>query len=494
MIWVLHMHGQYPVLLIDDDAQRAQECKVILEFLGRRCVSLSGENWSNTTPSTADFSGVIIGRLGSDKQFSKILDEVTRMSKNLALILMDEPSDAENNNNSARANLKSEQLIGRINWPVQQNELMEVLHACDDCKRGASNPEKIRSSKLILKRIVGQSNLMATARKLIGQVAYSEATVLILGESGTGKEVAARCLHDLSGRSDKPFVPINCGAIPADLLESELFGHEKGAFTGALTTRKGRFELAEGGTIFLDEIGDMPMPMQVKLLRVLQEKAFERVGSGKSIDSNVRIIAATHRNLSIEVKEGRFREDLFYRLNVFPINMPALRERVEDMDQLVSKLVSRLEADKRGSVRLSPDAIQSLMLCLWPGNVRELANLLERLCILYPYSVVDTKDLPEEYRHNSQLTSYKTVSKSHPTVPKSSSAPDDQESSTPVNGWSRLPASGVDLKKFVKQVEVSYIEQALVAENWVVARAAKRLKMQRTTLVEKMRKYQLQKS
>jgi len=485
------------LLLIDDNAYRAGVFKAILEFLGFNCVPSSSENWLAEIQSNEQFAGVIIGQLNkydSDNNIGRnIFAEISNIDKQLPIVLIYDPLHEENDDD-----FDQEQLVGTINWPLKQNELLEVLHACSACRNGSSNAEFIRRSNLLSHKIVGHSDAMSDARKLIEQVASSEATVLILGESGTGKEIAARALHDLSDRVNKPFVPINCGAIPAELLESELFGHEKGAFTGALVTRKGRFELADGGTIFLDEIGDMPMPMQVKLLRVLQEKTFERVGSGKSITANVRIIAATHRQLSTEVKEGRFREDLFYRLNVFPIGMPALRDRVEDIDQLVAELISRLEKDRRGSVRLSPNAIRSLMACGWPGNVRELANLLERLCILHPYGVVDIKELPEEYRKDNDLSSYETpaLANKETTSPNSLNIDKLIASVSTINGnvISQLPTDGVNLKEFIKDVEVSYIEKALTEEDWVVARAAKRLTMQRTTLVEKMRKYQLQKS
>ena len=484
------------LLLIDDNAYRVGVFKAILEFLGFNCVPSSSENWLAEIQSNEQFAGVIVGQLNKYDSANNIgrniYDEIANIDKQLPIVLIYDPLHEENDDDFDIA-----QLVGTINWPLKQNELLEVLYACSACRNGSSNPEFIRRSNLLSHKIVGHSDAMSNARKLIEQVASSEATVLILGESGTGKEIAARALHDLSERVSKPFVPINCGAIPAELLESELFGHEKGAFTGALITRKGRFELADGGTIFLDEIGDMPMPMQVKLLRVLQEKTFERVGSGKSITANVRIIAATHRQLSTEVKEGRFREDLFYRLNVFPIGMPALRDRVEDIDQLVAELISRLEKDKRGSVRLSPNAIRSLMTCQWPGNVRELANLLERLCILHPYSVVDIKDLPEEYRKDSNLSSYETPALAINDETSSNDRNIDEliASVAIINGNknSQLPKKGVNLKEFIKDVEVSYIEKALTEEAWVVARAAKRLTMQRTTLVEKMRKYQLQK-
>src|SRR5450631_2434633 len=247
-------------------------------------------------------------------------------------------------------------------------------------------------------RPCGDSGALRRVQRLIEQVAPFDTNVLILGESGTGKELAARHVHELSGRAGAPFVPINCGAIPAELLESELFGHEKGAFTGALSARMGRFEFAEGGPLFLDEIGDMSMQMQVKLLRVLQERSFERVGSNRTIQCNVRIIAATHRDLEAAILAGTFREDLFYRLNVLPVQMPSLRERLEDLPQLIENLVERQAQLAGRNIRLEPEAIASLAGNPWRGNVRELANLLERLAILYPGQSIGIAELPERYR------------------------------------------------------------------------------------------------
>ncbi|WP_162232374.1 sigma-54-dependent transcriptional regulator [Methylogaea oryzae] len=268
-----------------------------------------------------------------------------------------------------------------LDWPTTHSVLADLLQrvfkSADE--RGA------RSAPDLGRWLVGgETPAIRRVRRLVEQVAGTDATVLVLGESGTGKEVVARALHYNSPRRERLFVPVNCGAIPGDLLESELFGHEKGAFTGALTSRQGRFELADGGTLFLDEIGDMPLSMQVKLLRVLQERSFERVGSNKTIQCDVRVVAATHRNLEDEIRQNRFREDLFYRLNVFPIEIPPLRERVEDLPLLVDELVRRIENERRGSVRFTPAAMGVLQQHHWPGNVRELANLVERLAILYP--------------------------------------------------------------------------------------------------------------
>jgi sigma-54 specific flagellar transcriptional regulator A len=389
-----------------------------------------------------------------------------------------------------------------LEWPTTYKVLADLLQ-----RPRRDGPEIGETGGIDLSRwLVGGSSGIAGIRRLVQQVADSEATVLILGESGTGKEVIARALHQCSARREGPFVPVNCGAIPGELLESELFGHEKGAFTGALTSRQGRFELADGGTLFLDEIGDMPLTMQVKLLRVLQERSFERVGSNKTIHCDVRIVAATHRNLEEEILQNRFREDLFYRLNVFPIEMPALRERVEDIPLLVDELVWRIESDRRsggdrrsgsrrsedsrsasdrrGAKRLTPAALAVLQKHHWPGNVRELANLVERLGILYPGSVVDVADLPDKFQ--------KYVVGGLP--------PDDaglpvswREDVEAPPSWdvTRLPEDGLDLKEHIGQIECLLIQQALEECDGVVAHAANLLRMRRTTLVEKLRKHGL---
>ncbi|GGW63260.1 sigma-54-dependent Fis family transcriptional regulator [Alishewanella tabrizica] len=359
--------------------------------------------------------------------------------------------------------------------------------------------------------MVGQAPAMQKIRFLIQQVARTEANVLVLGPSGTGKEVVARNIHLLSHRASGPFVPINCGAIPAELLESELFGHEKGAFTGAISTRKGRFELAQGGTLFLDEIGDMPQPMQVKLLRVLQERIFERVGGSQILKADVRIIAATHRDLETMIAEGSFREDLYYRLNVFPIETPALHERAEDLPLLINELLNRQYQSHQAKVKFTERAIESLKLHSWPGNVRELGNLLERMVIMYPDQVIDVAELPKKYQH-LEVESYQPV---YPEALQerdllnalfqtddndddaneervAATSPISLETSFAVQSILHdLPHDGLDLKEFLAELEIRFISQALERHDFIVARAAEILGLRRTTLVEKMRKYNL---
>jgi sigma-54 specific flagellar transcriptional regulator A len=343
---------------------------------------------------------------------------------------------------------------------------------------------------------------------LIEQVAPFDTNVLILGESGTGKEMVARHIHELSGRAAHPFVPVNCGAIPADLLESELFGHEKGAFTGALSTRLGRFEFAEGGTLFLDEIGDMSLQMQVKLLRVLQERSFERVGSNKTIRCNVRIIAATHRDLDAAIIAGRFREDLYYRLNVFPLQMPPLRERLDDLPVLIEHLVQRQSHSAGRAIQFDPSAMGCLARNRWPGNVRELANLLERLAILFPAQMITAADLPDRYRDGAvgwlgsevridarSESIAEIVQQQEPETARMQERESVQERESDAVVYemmnAELPRGGIDLKDHMSAIEIGLIRKALEEADGTVAGAARLLRIRRTTLVEKLRKYRL---
>ncbi|MEN6475103.1 MAG: sigma-54 dependent transcriptional regulator [Syntrophaceae bacterium] len=316
--------------------------------------------------------------------------------------------------------------------------------------------------------MVGTSDKMQKVFDLIGKIAATDSTILILGESGTGKELVAKAIHYNSLRSTCPFVPVNCGAIPEELLESELFGHEKGAFTGAFRLRIGRFELAHSGTIFLDEISEMSPNLQVKLLRVIQEREFERVGGVKPIKIDVRIIAATNKNLEEEVAQGRFREDLYYRLNVIPIHLPPLRERAEDIPILIRHFLEKFSSQRPITLRdFNRKALSCLMRYKWPGNVRELENLVERMTVLCDSVEVELSDLPDKI-----LTG---------TVQAMSSIPQIE-----------LPEEGIDLSTAVSDFEKSIILQALNKSNWVKNRAAKLLKVNRTTLVEKIKKQRLE--
>lgn len=362
-----------------------------------------------------------------------------------------------------------------LNYPVRLDALGEILA---DIRASHSQTDHSDPSPLGRERLIGDSADTDLVRRLIEQVAPSLATVLITGESGTGKEVVARQIHEQSGR-EGPFVAVNCGAIPENLLESELFGHERGAFTGAVSARAGRFEQAKGGTFFLDEIGDMPSVMQVKLLRVLEERVIERVGSADSIPVDVRLIAATHRDLSKRIEAGKFREDLYYRLSVFPIEITPLRDRPKDISPLVDEFIRRLCAQQSVSLQIAGDAMKLLEKYSWPGNVRELANLIERLVVVKPNGVVKAHDLP------------------WPIVERKEARPDPTEvlssDLNPVSGRVRvtLPSTGLDLKQYLAKIEQDMIHQALVEADGVVQRAAELLGVGRTTLVEKIRRYEL---
>jgi len=345
--------------------------------------------------------------------------------------------------------------------------------------------------------IIGDSPAIQEVFRIIGRLSRSDTSVLISGEPGTGKELVARAIHRHSPRKNGPFIAINTAAIPAELLESGLFGHEKGAFTGAQSQHKGRFEQAQEGTLFLDEIGDMPLNMQVKILRVLQEKSFERVGGVRTIQTDVRILAATHNDLERMIEAGEFRQDLYYRINVFPIEMPPLRERSEDIPLLLNELITNMESEKRGSVRFNSSAIASMCRHDWPGNVRELANLVERMANLYPHGIVGVNDLPEKYRHLLEQDGNESPlarGQGHSgSVVVQGKVMLDKKFTEQGGDDSLLPVNGLDLKEYLANLEKDLIAQALNDSGGVVARAADRLHVGRTTLVEKMRRYSLQK-
>lgn len=473
------------VIVIDDNEQRQRDALVILDFLGENPVGYSCQQWAETIAkdgaqnNTRQIKTLVFGD-SANTDLEQRLNEAQQWDRSCPIILF-----GDQDLQSVDDVDTQHKVIAQLEFPPSYNKFMDSLHRAQVYREQYDiNAGRVQQRDVQLFRsLVGTSRELQKVREMMAQVADKDVTVLITGESGTGKEVVARTLHYNSQRRNMPFVPVNCGAIPRELLESELFGHEKGAFTGAVTSRAGRFELAQGGTLFLDEIGDMPLDMQVKILRVLQERCFERVGGNKTFKTDVRIITATHRNLEEMIVSGGFREDLYYRLNVFPIEMPPLRERVEDIPLLMNELITRLENEKRGSIRFNSAAIMSLCRHEWAGNVRELANLVERMAILHPYGVVGVQELPKKFRHVDE-------GDEDLIIPESARA-DGMPTIATMDSTALLPVNGIDLKEYLTNLERSLIQQALDDSVGVVARAAEKLQIRRTTLVEKMRKYDL---
>jgi len=350
--------------------------------------------------------------------------------------------------------------------PFNVEELMSLVDKALAHKNLEQENRQLRTelgTRYQFEQIIGESDPIKQCLSLVERVAHTDSTVLVTGESGTGKELIARAIHYNSPRAKNPFIAINCGAIPSELLESELFGHVKGSFTGAISNRIGRFELADEGTLFLDEIGDLEPNLQVKILRALQERVFEPVGGTKSVQVNVRVIAATNLDLDKAVKDGRFREDLYYRLNVIPIHLPALRERKSDIPLLLNHFMNQFNKNKTRILNgFTAEALNCLTHYAWPGNIRELENLIERLSILKGQGTVEINDLPPKYKSN--VASYTE------------------------SGIVEIPDAGLDFNSAVDQFENALIMKALEKTGWNKNQAAILLRLNRTTLVEKMKK------
>ncbi|MBF0265370.1 MAG: sigma-54-dependent Fis family transcriptional regulator [Gammaproteobacteria bacterium] len=540
------------VLIIDNNRSRLQSLSLLLDFMDFTTKAISQlDNLESETK--AEYDLILYG----DKYVTHFLPELLNLTKKFPQI----PFLLLKNTENVPLDAIKQQYplcLGVLDEPFKQDKLLSFVSSLFETDNNQSPvTELVTKQEAVLdehqtdidnlktgfdsyleNNFVGYSDAILSVKKLIQQVSRSNANVLILGESGTGKEVVANCIHALSRRNEHAYVPVNCGAIPGDLLESELFGHEKGAFTGAISSRQGRFELAQRGTLFLDEIGDMPLSMQVKLLRVLQEKVFERVGGIKSIQADVRVLAATHRNLEEHVDEGKFREDLFYRLNVFPIEIPALRERVIDIPLLVNVFNRQVYEETGEMVKFSDDAMASLFIHQWPGNVRELGNLVERLSIMFFDEEVQYDDLPDKYRYDLDGFDYDLLSLARKreldsirSEEQSIKAENSKEKNTienspeklaTINGENKsskdqdelinerqahapnfssqqdvinvnsLPENDeFDLKEHLSHLEQNLIQDALNKSQGVVAHAAKRLNIRRTTLVEKMKKYSM---
>ena len=333
--------------------------------------------------------------------------------------------------------------------------------------------------------IIGESKPIRDVFDVVARAAGSQSTVMIYGESGTGKELIARALHMNSPRASKPFIAVNCGAIPHELLEGELFGYEKGSFTGAVNTRIGRMELANQGTIFFDEIGDMPTSLQVKLLRVLAEREIDRIGSTKPTPIDIRVITATHRNLEESIKEGSFREDLFYRLNIIPINLPPLRERKTDIPLLADHFLKQFNKTAIPKT-ISDEAMQFLVNYSWPGNIRELANFIERMVVLSIGSTITPRDLPEKVLGDTPKEKWQPLEEDEEGNPAQI-----LQQSLGQSFHVGIPEEGINLKKTVEEFEKELLLEALEKTGWVKNKAANLLGLNRTTLVEKLKKMKI---
>lgn len=426
------------VLVVEPDRDRAKTLRDLLLGADYEPTIVGSPQEAHAARPQADWVAAVVGETNCGAGLGELLRTLRSLDSELPLVTVG----------------TTESSVGadcvQLSLPIRYRELVTALSRVRK-GRGESGGFPC-----------GQSGAIRELEDLIQRVARWDSTVLILGESGVGKELVARRIHALSERREAPFVPVNCGAIPADLLESELFGHEKGAFTGALTRRLGRFEMANGGTLFLDEIGDMSPAMQVKLLRVLQEGIFERIGSNQPRRANVRILAATHRDLEARIESGDFREDLFFRLNVFPVRVPALRERIDDLGSLIEDINEAHTKAGRPPCRLGSSALNALRRYPWPGNVRELANLLERLAILSGGEEVSASALPERYRNGVWAPSHE--------------------------GDVALPEEGIDLRSHLSSIESALIRSAMERSGGTVAQAARLLQLRRTTLIEKLRK------
>lgn len=455
------MQGQR-ILIVDDEASLRSALFRALDRKGYQALTASSKTEAETiAQSDKAIDLALVDLKLPDGNGLDLMDSLRKIHKNIEFIVLTGFGSIET---AVQATQKG--AFHFVTKPFNLDEIMSLVEKALNQSKLQFENQKLRTAlhrKYRFDNIVGQSPEIQNVLDLVERVSDSDSTVLVTGESGTGKELVAKAIHYNSPRSNGPFVPINCGAIPGELLESELFGHVKGAFTGAIANRMGRFEMAEGGTVFLDEIGDMDVNLQVKLLRVLQEKRFEPVGSTKTVPTNVRIIAATHRDLEKYVEKGKFREDLFYRLNVIPLQIPSLRERRSDIPFLFNHFMTEFGKNKKKYLDgISNSALEVLYNYSWPGNIRELENLVERLTILKTKGTIEVEDLPPKYR--SMATG--------------------QAKAVGVN----IPETGMDFNSAVDAYENELILKALEKTGWNRNQAALLLKLNRTTLVEKIKK------
>lgn len=454
------------ILLVEDNEDLRQVLQEVLESSGFHVTTAANATRAREAIDIGKFDLAILDVRLPDGNGIELMSEFRKSDPDIGIVIMTGYAEVDTAIEAVRLGAND-----FLKKPFVPDEMLvrviEFMKTRQLQKDNRTLREKVRSVEN-LTGFTGQSAAIRHLQETVKLLANSDSTVLISGESGSGKEVLAKALHSTGSRSSKPLVAINCGAIPEELLESELFGHVKGAFTGAIQARPGRFELANGGTIFLDEIGDMSPKLQVKLLRVLQERCFEPVGSQKRIQVDVRVIAATHRNLEEEIEAGRFREDLYYRLNVIPLWLPPLRERGEDILLLANHFLNHFNTEKGSEITdISNDVKQALLAYAWPGNVRELRNLMERVCTLRRDGIIEMGDLPSRMiNEKARMT---------------------QNFQMDVN-----EVNNIDMKATVDEFENHLIQSALQRFDWNKNRAAKFLSMNRTTLVEKIKKKGIQ--
>lgn len=453
-----------PILIVDDDNGNRDGLALLLQQAGYEVTATDSGERALQHLAEASFAIIITDLLLPGISGLDILRRVKERAPQTHVILMTGHASTE-----TAVEAMKEGAFDYLTKPVNVNELKILLKKALESSRLIAENQYLRQQlrgKYHFANMIGTSPTMQAIFKQMEKIIQTDTTVLILGESGTGKELVARAIHFNSARKEKPFIAINCGAIPSELLESELFGHVKGAFTGAGSDKAGRFEDAEGGTIFLDEIGTMPMQLQMKLLRVLQEREVERVGSSRKIRLNVRIISATNADLTELVKTREFREDLFYRLNVIPVHLPPLRERREDIPLLTKYFLKKsCQGQNHPPCTLSGEAATALHQYRWPGNVRELENVIERAVALTEDEMIGLGDLPEQI----SLLSGSASAHSFPLFDE----------------------KGLDLPALVAELECRMIQAALESSGGVKTRAAELLNLNRTTLVEKIRRYKL---
>ncbi|OVE80533.1 hypothetical protein BVY03_06130 [bacterium K02(2017)] len=449
-------------ILIVDDEKAIQ--KALIKFLSSQNYEVDGANDGAEAieMSKNKIYDLVITDLKMPHMTGiDLIKELKSIHPNIITIIMTGYGTIENAIEAVKAGA-----FHYITKPFELDDVQLLVEKAIRYKMLENDNEQLKQQlklKYNFKNIVGYSDKLKDVYKVIDKISKTDSTVLILGESGTGKELVANAIHYNSQRHAAPLVPVNCSAIPEGLLETELFGYVKGAFTGANTSRPGRFEAAREGTIFLDEIGDMSQKLQVKLLRVLQEKRYEPIGSTQSVDANARVIAATHQDLEAMVETGKFREDLFYRLNVIPIKIPPLRERTSDIPLLVNHFLNKYSEHNKLDRPLVNESILNIFLNYkWPGNIRELENTIERLVVLKPGREITQKDLPDKFTQLSNSYFFR-------------------------QGFV-IPDAGISLKNVVDDFENTLIRKALDKTGWNKNRAANLLKLNRTTLVEKIKK------